>query len=88
LAAGAVLELFATEQAQERHPDLSAAASLIACQSRQSRPRSISYARQFWRSHSSYSWRGFISVILASLDSSVIVATSPWVVRSSRLAMA
>jgi TrmH family RNA methyltransferase len=30
LAAGAVLELFATEQAQERHPDLSAAASLIS----------------------------------------------------------
>jgi TrmH family RNA methyltransferase len=30
LAAGAVLELFATEEAQDRHPDLSAAASLIS----------------------------------------------------------
>ena len=47
--------------------------------------RSIWCEAQFCRSHRRYSSSGVISFTCGSLDSSVIVATSPWTVRSSRL---
>src|SRR3981081_3191230 len=58
-------------------------AGSIDIQSRLSRVKSITCDCQFWRSHSSYSCWGFMSVTDDSFDSSEIVPTSPWLGRSA-----